>query len=156
MQILKALEYVHANKVAHCDIKIENVLYDDVSGKVTLIDFGGSVKLEEVENCESRDIFCTPAYLAPEQIASGKLVDLQKTDVWALGVLLFKMATGLFPFRAKTEPDLKKKILKGEYSVPSTVSLSIELRQLLLSLLSTEERRPRISEITSDPWLLDN
>lgn len=153
---MAALEYVHRSKIAHCDIKIENVLYDEIQNKVTVIDFGGSVKLERVEDRESRDVFCTPAYLAPEQIAAGKLVDLCKTDVWALGVLLYKMATGLFPFRAKTEADLRKKILKGEYSFPSTVSLSVELRQLLQSLLSTEERRPRVSEIASDPWLLDN
>lgn len=155
-QILDTLVYIHSQGVAHSDLKLENILYDEIASKVTVIDFGGSMFVNELEDQTTHKVFCTPAYSSPEQLQNEQGVNLQKADVWALGVLLFKLTTGLFPFRAKTETDLRKKILKGEISIPSTIVLSSELKQLLQSMLVPASQRPSCLQIKSDPWLLHN
>lgn len=153
---MDGVSYIHSLRIAHCDLKLENILYDEILGKATIIDFGGSVFVDEFEDQSTHRVFCTPAYSSPEQLQSEKGVDLQKADVWALGVLLFKLTTGLFPFRAKTETDLRKKILKGDIGLPSTVVISHELKHLLQQMLAPETQRITGFQIKSEPWVLHN
>ena len=55
---------------------------------------------------------------------------------------------------AKTETDLNKKIIKGEFSVPTTVSVSSSLKRLLKSILNPQvDKRPLAKQLMSDPWL---
>lgn len=96
-QIVKGISYCHAKNIVHRDLKLENILIDE-SGLVKLIDFGFSI-------CIPKDkllnIFCgTPSYMAPE-IVSKKDYKGIHTDIWALGILLFTLLCGHFPFRGK-------------------------------------------------------
>lgn len=98
-QILNTVDYLHQNKVAHCDLKFENILYDEATATLKLIDFGFSV--DDADTQLPTFLCGTPSYMAPEEVLK-KPGDLFKADVWSLGVILFKLATGLFPFRGKS------------------------------------------------------
>jgi serine/threonine protein kinase len=94
LPVCSALNYAHQNRVYHCDVKPANILLDD-NGKVLLTDFGvARIAAEEARGG-------TPAYMAPEQF-TGNSID-GRTDVYALGVMLFEMLTGgELPFRGES------------------------------------------------------
>jgi 5'-AMP-activated protein kinase, catalytic alpha subunit len=73
-------------------------------------------------------------------------------DMWSLGVVLFAMLSGCFPFSAKTYPDLYKKILKGSFKFPD--SFSPVVRHLLTNLLCSDaNRRMKVQGARAHPWL---
>lgn len=89
------MKYLHGLNICHRDLKLENILIDE-RNNVKLIDFGFSV-------CSSPDqklkIFCgTPSYMAPE-IVQKKDYSGFATDIWSLGILLYVMLTGNYPFK---------------------------------------------------------
>ena len=86
-QICNAIRYIHSNDIIHQDIKMENILINK-KNKVKLIDFGFSVRTAPDEKIS---VFCgTPSYMAPE-IVSKRPHHGKPADVWALGVLLYKL-----------------------------------------------------------------
>lgn len=80
----------------HRDIKLENVIIKPSNLDLRLIDFGFAVR-----NDKKLTIFCgTPSYMAPEIVKKQEYYG-KPADVWALGVLLFAMLYGKFPFKGK-------------------------------------------------------
>lgn len=118
---------MHQEGIAHRDIKLENVLVDE-EFNVKLIDFGFAV---EPRGPMESTVVGTPNYISPEQLTS-KHYDPCKADVWALGVLLYFLVTGYFPFRGDTKL-LYKKIGKGEIQYPRDLNPGCEylLRKML-------------------------
>jgi serine/threonine protein kinase len=77
-------------------------------------------------------------------------------DIWALGVLLFTLLSGCFPYRGATDKELYKKINRADYKLPTEVqnTLSIEAINLLKRIFSIDaNKRPSAREILNDPWL---
>lgn len=106
-QIAEGMEYLHSQGVAHRDIKLDNLIIDEKTGAVKIIDFGFSVMCNPSQKLK---IFCgTPSYMAPE-LTMKREYDGKAVDMWALGVLLFVMITGAFPFRGQSESELYAKI----------------------------------------------
>ena len=104
-QIGKALDYAHRQGVVHRDIKPSNIMLDQ-EGNAFLSDFGIARLLKEAETNNSGltrtgAIIGTPNYISPEQITSQDDVD-HRADIYALGVMLFQMLTGVLPFNHKT------------------------------------------------------
>ncbi|MBV9685795.1 MAG: serine/threonine protein kinase, partial [Alphaproteobacteria bacterium] len=97
-QVLGALGFAHENGIVHRDIKPSNVmvLQDD---RIKVADFG-IARIEASEFTIVGDLLGTPAYMAPEQL-SGSQID-HRTDLFAAGVILFEMLTGVKPFRGKS------------------------------------------------------
>lgn len=97
LQICKGMSYCHSKNIVHRDLKLENILIDD-DNNVKIIDFGFSISITPDKTL---NIFCgTPSYMAPE-IVSKRNYKGQATDVWALGILLYALLCGHFPFRGK-------------------------------------------------------
>lgn len=140
IQILQAIDYLHENKVAHRDLKPENILLvradDDVTLKIT--DFGLAKKLDS-EKGEMKTFCGTPQYFAPEVLQRQNTVCGQGTyslaaDMWSIGVILFVLLAGEYPFK---EQSLNQQISKADYSFNGKVWLKIskEAKQLIQDLL---------------------
>lgn len=99
LQICAALEHAHANKIVHRDLKPDNILLSTLgeSATVKLADLGLALPAYGARISQSGIILGTAAYMAPEQ-ALGQVVD-GRTDLYALGVLLYELVTGRLPFR---------------------------------------------------------
>lgn len=99
-QIGDALHYAHTRGLIHRDVKPSNILVDE-SGNCLLTDFGLARMVETSVNLTATGtIIGTPAYMSPEQ-CSGQSIDA-RSDIYSLGIVLYKMATGRVPYRAET------------------------------------------------------
>jgi serine/threonine protein kinase len=94
IQVCAGLHYAHERRIVHRDIKTANLFFTREK-VVKIMDFGLAKTIEEVRK-SSTVIGGTPYYMAPEQ-AAGDAVD-HRTDLYALGVTLFRLLTGTFPF----------------------------------------------------------
>ena len=149
-QLARALEYLHGLEVVHRDLKLENVLVGK-EGRVKLIDFGFSLHLPR-ETYLLYDFCGTPHYIAPEVIQREGYFG-KPADIWSLGIVLYKITVGSFPFKGPNEKALFSKVVKGELKVPP--ELSGELGKLLARMLTFDHRkRPTAAELAKDEWLL--
>ena len=108
--VCAGLKHAHANGVLHLDIKPGNVHVGD-DGVARLLDFGVGSELWGARPSSSESIVGTPGYMAPEQWCGGRTDE--RTDVWALGVLLQELLSGRPPDRttiAGTEPTLPPRL----------------------------------------------
>ena len=90
LQIARALDFIHKNRIIHRDIKPENV-HINTAGVVKLMDFG-IAKSEDLSRTQPGYVLGTPYYMAPEQVRGEQLTS--QVDVYAFGVLLFELLTG--------------------------------------------------------------
>jgi len=150
-QIAECMCYLHSLNVVHRDIKLDNILIEEDTKMVKMIDFGFSV----IVNQNRLKIFCgTPNYMSPE-IVRRVDYDGKPVDMWALGVLLYVMLTGTFPFKGTSEQDLFKKIRNGYYNVNhEAICGNKEIKELLSRLLDTDHiRRMTAEELVEHPFV---
>ncbi len=138
-QIADALGYAHQHGVIHRDIKPSNILIDK-NGDTFLTDFGIAKILEEgsPQYTNTGAITGTPAYMSPEQ-AQGEKLD-QRSDIYALGIVLYEMVTGRVPFEAETPLAVILKHLQAPLPLPSKVKpdLSLDIERVLLKALAKD------------------
>ena len=116
-QLLEALSVAHAQGVWHRDIKPANLIVTK-TGQVKLTDFG-IARLEDANLTQVSSMIGTPAYMAPEQF-TGKGID-HRADLFACGVLLYRMLTGRRAFTGATQ-EVMYKILNEHPPAPSIVT----------------------------------
>jgi len=157
MQIADALDHAHKHGVVHRDLKSTNAVVTP-EGRVKVLDFGLAARLKDAELkeatasraplTESRTIVGTLPYLAPE-LLRGHPADT-RTDTWALGVLLYEMASGSHPFHGRTAFELSSAILR-EAPAALPVSVPTGLRAVILRCLekSAGERYQQAGEVHS-------
>lgn len=105
---------MHSRNICHRDLKLDNILLEEETKMIKLIDYGFSVVVNG--NRGHLKIFCgTPSYMAPEIVRKEDSYEGKPVDMWALGVLLHVMLSGSLPFKAPSEPELFDKIRIGHY-----------------------------------------
>ncbi|KAK0543691.1 hypothetical protein OC846_006326 [Tilletia horrida] len=146
-QLCLAVAYIHDRGIVHRDLKLENVLLDEMCN-VKLGDFGFT---REYERRKLMDTFCgTTGYAAPEMLA-GKKYTGQEVDIWSLGIILYALVTGSLPFDDDDEDVMRLKILQGDYVIPD--ELSEDAKDLIRSILKQNpNERLGIRAILSHPW----
>lgn len=146
-QLVDALDYCHRHLICHRDLKPENCLLDN-KGQLKLCDFGLSTLMINDRMLQTR---CgTPQYCSPEVI-QGTAYDGTASDIWSLGINLFVMVTGEWPFHDENTQRLFHKITSCDYDIPDYVPDEVaDLIRKLLVLRPSE--RPTISQIKRHPW----
>jgi serine/threonine protein kinase len=140
-QVCTALEYAHRQGIVHRDIKPENILVDP-EGRVKIADFGLAKIVPKGGPAgtatQTGVVMGTPQYMAPEQTGNPKSVD-HRSDIYALGVILYEMLTGVMPL--------------GHFPPPSRrVPVDRTLDRIVLRALEQEPQRryQRASELKTD------
>jgi TolB-like protein/tetratricopeptide (TPR) repeat protein/tRNA A-37 threonylcarbamoyl transferase component Bud32 len=136
IQIADALAHAHARQVVHRDLKPANVVAGP-DGRVKVLDFGLAKRIRELEPAiattethdsgpltEAGTVVGTLGYMAPEQLR-GQPADT-RSDIWALGVLLYEIATGSRPFAGQSRFELSSNILNAPpRPLPATVPMTL-------------------------------
>src|SRR5690606_12979252 len=97
-RVAEALDAAHAQNIVHRDVKLSNILFDN-TGEAFLSDFG-IAKSQKIIDDEGEWLVGTPAYMSPEQ-TKGENVD-GRSDVYAMGVVLYRLLTGQLPFSSNS------------------------------------------------------
>lgn len=119
-QVGDALDYAHSRGLVHRDVKPSNVLVDE-RGNCLLTDFGIAKIVEgNVKLTNTGGILGTPAYMSPEQGLGQKLDG--RSDIYALGVILYEMATGRIPYNAETPMGIVTKHITDPLPPPRSVN----------------------------------
>ncbi|KAI8929176.1 hypothetical protein BC831DRAFT_503021 [Entophlyctis helioformis] len=142
-QVVLAVCHLHDNGIVHRDIKDENIVVDEVTHAVTLIDFGSSAFLDKGKTFST--FYGTIDFAAPE-VLEGNPYDGRPQDMWALGILLYTLIYRENPFYSVDE-------ILGDTGlrIPFVLSEeSLDLVQLLLSKDAT--KRPTVHQVLEHPW----
>ncbi|XP_036711289.1 serine/threonine-protein kinase Nek1 isoform X3 [Balaenoptera musculus] len=143
VQICLALKHVHDRKILHRDIKSQNIFLTK-DGTIQLGDFGIARVLNSTVELV-RTCIGTPYYLSPE-ICENKPYN-NKSDIWALGCVLYEMCTLKHAFEAGNMKNLVLKIISGSFP-PVSLHYSYDLRSLLSQLFKRNPRdRPSVNSI---------
>ncbi|KAI8593281.1 kinase-like domain-containing protein, partial [Geranomyces variabilis] len=149
-QIISAMDHCHLANVVHRDLKLENLLLNG-ERDILISDFGlGRTYRSDAE--ELMKTFCgTPNYAAVELISGIPYVGV-KSDIWAMGVVLYVMMTGRPPFSGENISALYNKIKAVDYKCPEYFSRG--LRQVLAKILVKDPKvRICMADLREDPWV---
>ncbi|VDN35422.1 unnamed protein product [Gongylonema pulchrum] len=158
-QITSAVLYCHKHKVAHRDLKLENILLD-TDNNAKIADFGLSNYFSDVTLLST---FCgSPLYASPEiingipyrgpEVHEHKLLNrISQVDCWSLGILLYTLVYGSMPFDGRDFNRMVRQIKRGAYFEPDTPSTASMLIRNMLRV--NPEKRADIDEIASHWWL---
>lgn len=134
-QIVSAVAYIHDHDIVHRDIKASNIRLTP-DGDAKLLDFGIAKNEFTPQLTQTGFVVGTVEYLAPEQINSGKADE--RSDIWALGILLFEMVTGNVPFTAKTFGTLYQQINRASFTLPPELHISRNVTKLIARCLKKD------------------
>ncbi|NXU12950.1 NEK1 kinase, partial [Pardalotus punctatus] len=149
VQICLALKHIHDRKILHRDIKSQNIFLTK-DGTIQLGDFGIARVLNSTAEL-ARTCIGTPYYLSPE-ICQNKPYN-NKSDIWALGCVLYEMCTLKHAFEAGNMKNLVLKIISGPFP-PVSMHYSYDLRNLLSQLFKRNPRnRPSINSILEKSFI---
>ncbi|GMH43538.1 hypothetical protein BSKO_11460 [Bryopsis sp. KO-2023] len=163
-QLLRGVVFMHANGFCHRDLKPENCMVSKETEHLKLIDFGLSKHLDSVNTLGVG----TPDYMAPEMLgvvptqasSGGPKYDASAVDVWAMGVMLYLLVTGVYPFEDPNHPNslshTLQNIRNGKIKqLPPKISQACgDLIRQLLEMHPT--KRISLKKIAENKWLLTN
>jgi len=158
-KVCQTVAYAHAKGILHRDLKPENIMVDEF-GVVLVLDWGLSKRIDVSEQeqgilaTQVGTVKGTPAYMSPEQArGSTEEVDF-RTDVFALGIVLYELLTGSLPFSGKSRTQVMQEILYREPAGPRKLNrrASRTLGAICMKALNKdrEERYPSAAELAED------
>lgn len=153
VQLLDAIEYIHSLGITHRDLKLENIMISKKDQRIVIIDFGFSNESHAKNTLLST--FCgSPFYAAPEIWMGAPYVG-PMVDVWALGIILYSLVYGHFPYETNVDLyTLSKKVVTEEVALPIKSGYSFNLFRLMSDMLSIDvKNRIPISEIRKRSWV---
>ncbi len=140
LAVSDALAYVHSRGVVHRDLKPENILVDD-RGRVKILDFGvasgGAFSMYDAP----RQATGTPDYISPEQVLGGR--GDARSDIYALGVILYEMLTGTVPFPGANALLVMNDRLRNDPTPPRHINpaVPVELSKAVCRALARDPKR---------------
>ncbi len=138
IDVARALGYAHREGVVHRDIKTDNILFDD-HGNAVVADFGiARAVVNHAKQTGTNMVVGTPQYFAPEQ-ARGQVLD-GRADIYALGVTLYRAATGALPFNGDDWYEIARQHVETKPEKPRTLNatLSRDLQHVIMRCLEKE------------------
>ena len=148
LQVGRALAHAHAGGILHRDVKPENIMIRS-DGVVKLMDFGISHMVDLERLTVTGQLLGSPAYMAPEHV-EGRQLDF-RTDVFALGIVLYQLCVGRLPFEGKNPHEVLKKIADCKFIDPRTANPRIgnRLGRIILRAMAAApaDRFPAIGEM---------
>ena len=149
-QIFEAMNYLHQKNISHRDIKMENILIKK-DYKIKIIDFGFGLYNPQRE---TQHFFCgTPKYIAPEILEDIGYLG-EETDLWSLGILIYKIYCNVYPFKGIHNEELYSAIKKGIYKLPDNIQNSV--KDIISKLLIVDPKlRINCENVLKSDWLKD-
>lgn len=146
-QIASGLERAHKGGIIHRDVKPANIMITEF-GEVKIVDFGLAKTKASAGMTKFGSTVGTAAYMSPEQ-SRGEVVD-QRTDIWALGIIIYEMITGNNPFKGEYEQAIIYSILNDE--LPELNRIPEQLREVIRksTAKNPDDRYHNIGEMHSD------
>jgi serine/threonine protein kinase len=156
LQICEALEVAHERGIIHRDLKPANIRLTP-NGRVKVLDFGLAKAFRDQPQTSLSNsptlmnasvpgvILGTAAYMSPEQ-ARGKSVDA-RTDIWALGCILYEMLTAKPAFDGETTTDILAKIIEGEPNWSRLPAQASGYIRTLLEIVLNKDRKQRLQHV---------
>ena len=142
-EILSALAYLKEMYLCNLNINSHNILIDSKNHiKICDFKFGHFYSPKE----KSRANFIGDHFSSCPELHSKRPYNPESADIWSTGILLYQMLTGSLPFKSQKDLELIRLIIRGDYSMPN--SLSVNMKTLIKGLLETkEEKRFKLNDI---------
>ena len=138
-QIYDAVCYIHSQNIVHRDLKPNNILFlDKEQTQIVIIDFG----ISGFSNGNQRDKIKagTTTFLPPEMVSGEEYSSNRKLDIWALGVILYRMVEGVYPFEGKNTKEIAMNIMKSKLEFNKKIRISYQLKTLIEGMLEKNYR----------------
>ena len=155
VQLLLGLKTLHQNDIIHCNLKPSNIIIDEF-GNVKICDFKKALNANKmtIQDIKRNKTAMTPCYTAPELFSENGIYSF-KTDLWALGCIMYEMAIGQVPFFEERVNKLIMKIINDDvnFNKKQFNQYSIEFMDVLRKLLEKDpDKRPSWGEIENYPF----
>ena len=132
--VARALAYAHEQGVLHRDVKPQNIVVEEATGRARLVDFGLAGLRSAEQLTQTGTSIGTPGYMSPEQAKGDREATDRRTDVYSLGATLYRLLAGRAPFEADSMLSLSYKIVHEPPELPSELRPGVDPRLEAISL----------------------